>query len=283
LSIQVPATVAEDVARALAEDVGDGDRTATLIPAGRRAAATVVLREAAVICGIPWAEQTFRALDPEVQLDWHATDGDRLAPDAVLLEASGDARALLSAERTALNFLQLLSGTATTARRYADAVAGTDCRILDTRKTIPGLRAAQKYAVACGGASNHRIGLFDAILIKENHIMAAGGIAAAVARAREASPDLPLEVEVEDLDELDQALAAGVDLCLLDNFDLDTLSAAVARNAGHDRRAALEASGNMGLDQVAAVAATGVDRISLGALTKHLAAVDLSMRFQLEP
>ena len=283
MSITVPDTVADDVARALAEDVGDGDRTAALIPEGTRARATVVVRESAVICGIPWAERTFRSLDAAVELTWRAADGDPVETDALLLEATGDARALLTAERTALNFLQLLSGTATAARRYADAVAGTDCRILDTRKTIPGLRAAQKYAVVCGGASNHRIGLFDAILIKENHIITAGGIAAAVARARHTSPDLLVEIEVEDLDELDQALAAGADICMLDNFNLEAMAAAVARRAARASQATLEASGNMSLDQVAAVAATGVDRISVGALTKHVTAVDLSMRFRLHP
>jgi len=281
MSIPVPRTVYDDVAHALAEDVGDGDRTAALIPAGTRARAEIVLREDAVVCGIPWAELCFRTMDEGVALTWHAADGDRLSAGSLLLEASGDARALLTAERTALNFLQLLSGTATEARHYADAVAGTDCTILDTRKTVPGLRRAQKYAVACGGAGNHRLGLFDAILIKENHIMAAGGIALAVARARELAPELLVEVEVEDLDELDQALAAGADICMLDNFDLAAMATAVARNTASTHRARLEASGDMNLARLAEVAATGVDTISVGALTKNVRAIDLSMRFEL--
>jgi nicotinate-nucleotide pyrophosphorylase (carboxylating) len=254
-----------------------------LIPEGTRATARVVVREAATVCGLAWAEQSFRSLDPQVILHWHAADGDRVAAGALLLEADGDARALLSAERTALNFIQLLSATATVSRRYADAVAGTNCSILDTRKTLPGLRLAQKYAVACGGASNHRIGLFDAILIKENHILAAGGIAAAVARARETSPELTVEVEVESLDELDEALAANADICMLDNFDLQQLADAVERRQASGCAAQLEASGNMSLDQISAVAATGVDLISVGALTKHVEAVDLSMRFRFSP
>lgn len=281
---QVPEDqVGRDVRLALAEDLGEGDATTALIPPGSQALARITAREAAVICGIPWATRTLRALDPDAELTWRVEDGDEVAAGSVILEVSGEARALLSAERTALNFLQLLSGTATTARRYVEAVAGTGCVILDTRKTLPGLRAAQKYAVACGGASNHRMGLFDAILIKENHIAAAGSIAEALAHARASAPGLTVEVEVEDLDELEQALSAGTEVCMLDNFDLPMMREAVALNRAHAQPALLEASGEMDLERVATVAATGVDRISVGALTKHVRAVDLSMRLELAP
>ena len=238
--------------------------------------ATVVAREACVLCGTAWFDAVYHALDPAVQVSWSARDGDRIAAGTTLCALEGPARALLTGERTALNFRQTLSGTATTAQRYAETLRGTRCRVLDTRKTIPGLRRAQKYAVAIGGGSNHRMGLYDAILIKENHIAAAGSIAAAVASARHRSPGVKVEVEVESLAELDQALAAGADMALLDEFTLADLRAAVDRVAG---RMLLEASGGIGLDALEATAATGVDFISVGALTKNLRAVDLSLRF----
>lgn len=270
------ATIRSDARRALQEDVATGDLTAALIPAERYGEATVISREAAVICGQPWFDAVYDALDPSVTIDWSVGDGDRVAPDTRLCSVHGPARSLVTGERTALNFLQLLSGTATTARSYADAVAGTGAQILDTRKTIPGLRAAQKYAVACGGCANHRHGLFDAVLIKENHIMAAGSIAAAVAESRRLHPGIAIQVEVENLDELDEALTAGADSILLDNFSLDDLRAA-RRIAGS--QALLEASGNVEEQGLAAIAATGVDFISVGAITKHVRAIDLSMRF----
>lgn len=268
--------ITTQVANALAEDLGSGDLTAALIPTVAIAHAQVISREAAVLCGQAWFESVFHQLDPGITVQWHCKDGDRLEPGQLLCEIDGPARAILSGERTALNFLQSLSATATMARRYMDAVAGTGVRILDTRKTIPGLRLAQKYAVHCGGASNHRIGLYDGILIKENHILAAGGIAQAVAQARARHAGIMVEVEVENLDELQQALAAGADRVLLDNMDHATLREAVAVNAG---RARLEASGGVDLNSVRAIAETGVDDISVGELTKHLRAVDLSMRF----
>lgn len=268
--------IEDDVRRALAEDIGSGDLTAALVPAGKPARASVLAREACVLCGTAWFDAVFHALDPTARVAWKAADGDRIAAGTTLCALEGDARALLSGERTALNFLQTLSGTATEARRYADALAATRCRVLDTRKTIPGLRAAQKYAVAVGGGTNHRMGLYDAILIKENHIAAAGGIAAAVAAARRSSPGIKVEVEVESLAELDQALAAAADMALLDEFSLADLRAAVHRVAG---KMTLEASGGIRFEDLAATAATGVDYISVGALTKHVRAIDLSMRF----
>jgi nicotinate-nucleotide pyrophosphorylase (carboxylating) len=273
----LPPDLEAQVRRALAEDVGTGDLTAALVPAERLARARIVSREDGVLCGTAWAEATFRALDPRAVVNWVHRDGARIGADTLLCTVEGPARALLTGERTALNFLQTLSGTATAARRHADAVAHTGCQVLDTRKTIPGLRTAQKYAVACGGGTNHRMGLYDAILIKENHIAAAGSIAEAVKAARRTAPGVKLEVEVETLAELDEAIAAGVELVLLDEFSLDELRAAVARSAGRVR---LEASGGMGLDGLAAVAATGVDFVSVGALTKHVRALDLSMRFE---
>ena len=272
--------IASTVASALAEDVGSGDLTAQLIPADRFSKATIITREAATLCGRAWVDETFRQLDPSIDAKWHAADGDRVQPDQLLCELSGPARSLLTGERTALNFLQALSGTATETRRYADALAGTHCRVLDTRKTIPGLRLAQKYAVLCGGGTNHRIGLFDAILVKENHIAAAGSIAAAVSEARRLNSKVMLEVEVETMDELQQALDAKVDRILLDNFSNDAMKDAVRvarshRNTGIE----LEASGNMTLQTLRAVAQTGVDFISVGGLTKHVTAIDLSMRF----
>ncbi len=279
---ELPSDIDVTVRRALDEDVGDGDVTASLIPPQVGATATVISREDAVICGIPWFERVFELLDPTTQIHWHVAEGSAITADTLLCSMKGNARVLLTGERTALNLLQLLSGTATAARRYADAVAGTGCRVLDTRKTIPGLRSAQKYAAACGGVKNHRIGLYDGVLIKENHLLAAGGISPAVASARAAGHGLPIEVEVEDLDECRQALAAGADILLLDNFSLADLREAVAMNQARDRPALLEASGNVALDTLPRIAATGVDYVSVGAITKHVRAVDLSMRFVLD-
>jgi nicotinate-nucleotide pyrophosphorylase (carboxylating) len=274
--------VRKNVSDALAEDVGGGDLTASLLPEPATAEAIIVTREAMTLAGQPWADEVYRQLDPAVRLDWQAADGEALAAGAVLCRLAGPARALLTGERTALNFLQLLSGTASVAARYAAAVAGTQCRILDTRKTIPGLRAAQKYAVRCGGGVNHRLGLFDAILIKENHILSAGGIEAAIRGARTRHPGVPVEIEVESIGELRTALQAQADRLLLDNFTLDDLGRAVAiSRAEGDPPAEIEASGGLTLDNVAEVAATGVDFISVGALTKHVRAVDLSMRIVL--
>ena len=271
-----PQAIARQVAEALAEDVGSGDLTAILIPAQTQARATVISREPAVLCGQAWVEAVFAQLDPNIAIHWLATDGDSLQAGQAICELVGPARALLSGERCALNFLQTLSGTATLARHYVEVVAGTGVRILDTRKTLPGLRLAQKYAVRCGGASNHRVGLYDGILIKENHIQAAGGIAPAVTQARQLAAGMPVEVEVENMDELRQALAAGADAVLLDNMDNRQLREAVAINAGQAR---LEASGGVNLNTIRAIAETGVDDISVGELTKHLRAIDLSMRF----
>jgi len=259
---------------ALDEDVGAGDLTAALIPANATARATVIARERAVLCGREWFDAAFAEIDADVRVTWHKLDGERLSPGEVLCELSGPARALLTGERTALNFLQLLSGTATATRAYAEAVDGTGARVLDTRKTIPGLRMAQKYAVRCGGGTNHRMGLFDALLIKENHIVSAGSISDAV-RAGKASGK-PVEVEVEDLDGLREAMAAGADRVLLDNFDLHTMREA-ARVANGSIE--LEASGNVTLQGIREIAETGVDYISVGAITKNVKAVDFSMRF----
>jgi nicotinate-nucleotide pyrophosphorylase (carboxylating) len=274
-----PAHILFDIERAFAEDLGPGDATAGLLPADARARAELTCRESAVIAGIPWFDACFRQMDPAVQIDWLTADGQRVEPGTVVCRLAGKARALVSAERTALNFLQLLSGTATQTAAYVQALSGTSTRLLDTRKTVPGLRLAQKYAVRCGGGSNQRMGLYDAILIKENHIIAAGGIAAAVQNARELHPTLMLEVEVENLDELTQALDAGVDRVMLDNFPLPLMVEAVHFTAG---RVPLEVSGNVDLDTIAAFAHTGVDFISVGALTKHVRAVDLSLRLRLE-
>lgn len=267
--------VAADAARALAEDLGSGDLTAALIAPSTTASGRVITREPGVLCGRAWVEAVFAEVDPACELHWQLADGDRMAAGAVLLELQGPARALLTAERTALNFLQTLCGTATRARYYADLVAGSGVRLLDTRKTIPGLRRAQKYAVTCGGCHNHRMGLFDAFLIKENHIAACGGIARAVATARRLAPQQPVEVEVENAAELEAALEAGADRVLLDNFTLPALRAAVQRSTG---RAALEASGGVTDANLRAIAATGVDFISIGALTKDFHALDLSLR-----
>lgn len=267
-----------DVARALQEDVGTGDLTADLIDPQRQARARVLARESAVLCGAPWAEAALRALDPHVRITWHVQEGQRCSADQVVLEIEGQARALLSAERTALNFLQLLSAVATKTRTYVDVVAGTRAQIVDTRKTLPGLRLAQKYAVRVGGGTNHRIGLFDAVLIKENHIAAAGGVTA-VLRATEAIAAKAqfIEIEVETLAQLEEALNAGAKMVLLDNMDVPTLQQAVRLNAG---RAILEISGGVTLDGLRALAETGVDRISIGGLTKDVKATDFSMRMQ---
>jgi len=281
-----PARIAElaaaDAARALREDAGDGDLTAALVPAGSRATARVLLREPAVLCGAPWAEAVVRQLDPHARIAWHGAEGARCAADQVVLEIEGDARALLTAERTALNFLQLLSAVATRTAGYVEAVRGTRAAIVDTRKTLPGLRLAQKYAVRTGGGTNHRIGLYDAILIKENHIAAAGGVSAALRAAAQAGRQAKfVEIEVETLAQLDEALAQGARMILLDNMDLATLREAVRHNdAAANARAVLEISGGVTLDSVRALAETGVDRISVGALTKDIKAIDFSMRFQ---
>lgn len=274
-----PPDLEAQVTRALAEDIGAGDLTASLIPAGRQAQATVISRETAVVCGQPWVDAIFRQLDPTITVTWRVAEGEHVAPNQVLCELTGPARSLLTGERTALNFLQTLSATATATRRYVDAIAGTGARVLDTRKTLPGLRLAQKYAVLCGGGVNHRIGLFDAILVKENHIAAAGSLAAAVAHARRVAGKALVEVEVETLDELRQALDTDVDRILLDNFGLVELFTAVALKRHSGREIELEASGNVSLDTIRDIATTGVDYISVGGLTKHVQAVDLSMRF----
>jgi nicotinate-nucleotide pyrophosphorylase (carboxylating) len=278
--VPIPADLGDQVARALAEDVGAGDLTAALIPAARMGRATVITREAAVICGIPYVNACFTAVDARVQLHWHILEGGTAAAGQVLLVVEGPARALLTAERAALNFLQLLSATATAAHAYAALLEGTGCRLLDTRKTIPGLRTAQKYAVRVGGGHNHRMGLFDGILIKENHIMAAGSIAGAVAAARQGSTQVPVEVEVEDLSELRQAIAAGADIALLDEFSLPALREAVAVNSSAPKPLKLEASGGVTADTIRGIAGTGVDFISVGGITKHVRAIDLSMRFE---
>ncbi|MEW5889647.1 MAG: carboxylating nicotinate-nucleotide diphosphorylase [Pseudomonadota bacterium] len=275
-SEQLAVEILKNVATALAEDVGTGDLTAHLIPAGRRARGTVISREEAVLCGTAWFDACFHQLDATARLRWRAQDGERVAAGQVLCEIEADTRALLTAERTALNFLQLLSGTATATRRYVEAVAGTKARIVDTRKTLPGLRLAQKYAVRMGGGTNHRIGLYDGILIKENHIIAAGGIRAVLAKAREMAPDdVFIQIEVEDLAQLREAIDAGAKMILLDNMDLDDMRRAVGIATG---RAELEASGGVNLERVRAIAETGVDRISIGSLTKDVKAVDLSLR-----
>ncbi|GAB3286894.1 carboxylating nicotinate-nucleotide diphosphorylase [Parahaliea aestuarii] len=274
--LKLPADIIQqNVQAALAEDIGSGDITAELIGADTLATGRVITREAGVLCGRPWADAVFKAVDPGIQLQWQHQDGEAVAANDTLFTFSGPARGLLTAERSALNFLQLLSGTASACRRYADQVQGTNVRLLDTRKTIPGLRMAQKYAVSCGGCHNHRIGLFDAFLIKENHINACGGIAKAVQSARRIAPGKPVEVEVESMDELAQALEAGADRIMLDNFSLEKMREAVTLAKG---RAELEASGNITDVTLRPVAETGVDFISIGALTKDCKAMDLSMR-----
>ncbi len=282
-SVPVPVDLPQLVARALAEDIGSGDLTAELIPAERLGVAGVITREAAIICGIPYVAAVFAAIDARVRLDWHVAEGDAITANQSLLTLEGPARALLTGERTALNFLQTLSGTATAAHSYVALFEGTQCRLLDTRKTIPGLRTAQKYAVRVGGGHNHRMGLFDGILIKENHIMAAGSIAAAVAAARHsAARRVAVEVEIENLDELSQVIAAGADIALLDEFSLQAMREAVAVNAAAAQPLKLEASGGITDANIRDIARTGVDFISVGSITKHLRAVDLSMRFELQ-
>lgn len=278
----IAALAQADAARALQEDVADGDLTASLVDAGRRAHARVLVREPAVLCGAPWVEATLAQLDPQVRIDWRCAEGGRCEPNQVVLEMEGPARALLTAERTALNFLQLLSAVATKAALYSDIVEGTRARIVDTRKTLPGLRLAQKYAVRTGGGLNHRIGLYDAVLIKENHIAAAGGVAAALRAVAPAAERADfVEIEVETLAQLREALEAGARMVLLDNMDLPTLREAVRVNdAAGEGRAVLEISGGVTLEGLRELAETGVDRISVGALTKDVKAIDFSMRFQ---
>jgi len=272
------AEIEANVRRALLEDVGSGDITAQLIPAERLAKATIISRDAAVIAGTAWVDAVFRQLDPRVAVHWQVSDGDRVSPDQALFHLEGPARSLLTGERSALNFLQLLSGVATRAQYFADMVSGTQVKLLDTRKTLPGLRMAQKYAVTCGGCHNHRIGLYDAFLIKENHIAACGGIAQSIEAAHKIAPGKPVEVEVESLAELKQALDAGADIIMLDELSLDDMREAVRLNAG---RAKLEASGGINDDTLRVIAETGVDYISIGAMTKDVKAVDLSMRLSI--
>ncbi|MEE4888056.1 carboxylating nicotinate-nucleotide diphosphorylase [Pseudomonas alliivorans] len=272
------AEIEANVRRALLEDVGSGDITAQLIPAERLAKATIISRDAAVIAGTAWVDAVFRQLDPRVAVHWQVSDGDRVSPDQALFHLEGPARSLLTGERSALNLLQLLSGVATRAQYFADMVSGTQVKLLDTRKTLPGLRLAQKYAVTCGGCHNHRIGLYDAFLIKENHIAACGGIAQSIEAAHKIAPGKPVEVEVESLAELKQALDAGADIIMLDELSLDDMREAVRLNAG---RAKLEASGGINDDTLRVIAETGVDYISIGAMTKDVKAVDLSMRLSI--
>ena len=274
-----PTEIAESVKLALAEDVGSGDVTADLIAAATISRATVITREDAILCGTAWFNEVFRQVNPSIQITWHYQEGDQVKANTVLCDIKGNARGMLTAERSALNFLQTLSGTATATRCYVELIAHTSCRILDTRKTLPGLRNAQKYAVRCGGGVNHRIGLYDRVLIKENHIMAAGSITAAVAQARRLHPIIKVEVETEGLKELAEATAANADIIMLDDYPMETLREAVKITAG---RIPLEASGGVNLDTVKAIAETGVDFISVGSITKHVRAVDLSMRFELQ-
>ena len=285
MSIDFPYPLAEEISRnvaaALAEDIGAGDLTASLIPAKRRVEASVITREAGVLCGTAWFDRCVSELDPTARVEWQAQDGERITPNQLLCRISADARALLTAERSALNFLQLLSAVASKARIYADAIAGTKAQVVDTRKTLPGLRIAQKFAVRCGGGGNHRLALWDAILIKENHIMAAGGIVEALEAAQSVAQAASerckfIQIEVESLAELETALSAGAKMVLLDNFSLEMMREAARINAG---RAILEASGNVTLETLRGIAETGVDRISIGALTKDVKALDLSMRF----
>lgn len=285
MSIEFPYPLADEITRnvaaALTEDIGAGDLTASLVPAARQVQATVISREAGVLCGTAWFDRCISELDPAARVEWQAQDGERIAPNQLLCRITADARALLSAERSALNFLQLLSAVASKARLYADAIAGTGAEVVDTRKTLPGLRIAQKFAVRCGGGGNHRLALWDAILIKENHILAAGGIVAAIEAAQVVAQAAGerckfIQIEVENLNELETALGAGAKMVLLDNFSLEMMRDAAKINGG---RAILEASGNVTLETIRAIAETGVNRISVGALTKDVKALDLSMRF----
>ena len=274
--LQLAAEVQRNVLAALAEDIGGGDLTALLSPADKRSLGTVVSREDAVLAGTAWFDSSFRRLDPLTEIRWNLRDGDTVRSGEVVCEIEANTRALLTAERAALNFLQLLSATATVTRLHVDAIAGTGARIVDTRKTLPGLRLAQKYAVTCGGGSNHRLGLYDGILIKENHIVAAGGVTAALEQARAIGrSDVFIQIEVETLEQLAEALDAGARMILLDNMDLHQMRQAVGLTVG---RAQLEASGGVSLETVRAIAETGVDRISIGGLTKNVRAVDLSLR-----
>lgn len=282
LKQQLPLEIARTVAATLKEDLGGtldpaADLTANLIPAEVQGTATIITREHGVFCGKAWADEVFKQLGGNVTIDWHVEDGDKVEPNQTLCTLSGPARILLTGERNAMNFIQTLSGCATTTAQYAKVLEGTGCRLLDTRKTIPGLRSALKYAVACGGGFNHRIGVFDAYLIKENHIIANGGITQTIKTAKELNPGKPVEVETESLEELREAIEAGADIIMLDNFTMDMMREAVAINAG---RAALENSGNVTLETLREYAKTGVDYISVGALTKHIRAMDLSMRFK---
>ena len=277
-AVPVPADIARQVAAALAEDIGSGDLTAALIPAAKAGRATVITREPTIVCGMPYVEETFRQLGGAA-LTWAAAEGAPAAAGEPLFRVEGSARSMLTAERTALNFLQLLSGTAAAAHAYAVLLEGTGCRLLDTRKTIPGLRTAQKYAVRVGGGQNHRMGLFDGVLIKENHIMAAGSITAAVSAAKRNSR-MPVEVEVENLVQLREAIDAGADIVMLDNFSLPGMREGVALNAAAGYPLKIEASGGIGMDSVREIAQTGVDYISVGSITKHVRAADLSMRFE---
>lgn len=282
LKQQLPLEITRAVSDALREDLGGSldataDITANLIPADARNTATLITREHGVFCGQAWAEEVFKQLGGEVKIDWHVQDGDQVKPNQVLCTLEGPARVLLTGERNTMNFIQTLSGCASITAQYAKQLEGTECRLLDTRKTIPGLRSALKYAVACGGGFNHRIGVFDAYLIKENHIIACGGITQAISTAKQLNPGKPVEVETESLQELEEAIQAGADIIMLDNFSIEMMREAVAINAG---RAALENSGNVTLETIGDYARTGVDYISVGALTKHIKALDLSMRFQ---
>jgi nicotinate-nucleotide pyrophosphorylase (carboxylating) len=278
--LSLPPNLAQQVTIALVEDIGSGDVTAELVPANQRVTGKVISREAAILCGRPWVTEVFRQLDPSVQLTWTADDGERVAANQTLFEIAGLARPVLTGERAALNFLQLLSGTATATRRYVEAIAGTASVILDTRKTLPGLRTAQKYAVLCGGAQNLRISLFDQVLIKENHIAAAGSLTEAIRAARRAAGSKKVEVEVETLQEFSEALQAAPDIIMLDEFSLSDMRAAVELNSASDHSVKIEASGRVTLETVRAVAETGVDYISIGSITKHVRAVDLSMRLE---
>ena len=278
--LSLPPNLAQQVTIALVEDIGSGDVTAELVPADQRVTGKVISREPAILCGRPWVAEVFRQLDPSVQLTWTADDGDRVAANQTLFEIAGLARPVLTGERAALNFLQLLAGTATATRRYVEAIAGTASVILDTRKTLPGLRTAQKYAVLCGGAQNLRIGLFDQVLIKENHIAAAGSLTEAIRAARRAAGSKKVEVEVETLQEFSEALQAAPDIIMLDEFSLSDMRAAVELNRASDHSVKIEASGSVTLERVRAIAETGVDYISIGSITKHVRAVDLSMRLE---
>lgn len=279
MSIELPsqADIQRDVTTALEEDIGTGDLTAALIPNNQHTRATIITREQATLCGTAWANEVFKQLDANIKINWLEGDGNQINKNQILCQLEGNTSALLTGERTALNFLQTLSGTATLAKKYSNAVAGTRTVILDTRKTIPGLRTAQKYAVRCGGCKNHRTGLYDGVLIKENHIAAAGSVTAAINSAKKYNPDFVIEIEVENLDEFQQALDAGADILLLDNFDLDSLNEAVQKTDG---KVKLEASGGINLENIRSIAEIGVDYISIGDLTKNVRAIDLSMRFQ---